>query len=53
MNINLRPVLDALDLSLRDLARGSGMSLTATQRLVATGELPRRNTKAACQQVAA
>lgn len=30
MNINLRPVLDALDLSLRDLARGSGMSLTAT-----------------------
>ena len=53
MSIYLRPVLDELGLSLSDLARGSGMSRRAAQRLAAAGELPRRNPEAARQQVVA
>ena len=37
MSIYLRPVLDELGLSLSDLARGSGMSRRAAQRLAAAG----------------
>lgn len=46
MTLDLRPTLDRLGVSLRDLARGSAMSLGAAHNLAAAGELPRRSADA-------
>ena len=43
----LQAVLDELCMSQRALARGAGMSLAAVNRLLKSGELPRRSTEAA------
>ena len=53
MTLDLRPTLDRLGVSLRDLARGSGMSLGAAHNLAAAGELPRRSADAVRNRVVA
>lgn len=53
MTLDLRPTLDRLGVSLRDLARGSAMSLGAAHNLAAAGELPRRSADAVRHRVVA
>ena len=53
MTLDLRPTLDRLGVSLRDLARGSAVSLGAAHNLAAAGELPRRSADAVRHRVVA